>query len=361
MSDNLTQDNQSPHNNGQGVFSNRKDWSVTFWFIVIAVICSIVTWCIMSQANNKLSSTHQIILSHQIKSAKLVDSLYKEYQTIVSDTSLSNRHHRTAELFQSLINASNTIDVNQSNERISNLLESEFSKIQSEYEILNLWCALLTVVFLIFSFFSIFKANEMANQSENALNNMRRIGNAVHSKADEIEKEINQQKTNISKISNEVSSVANQKDALSNDIQSIRNIELKAISDDAKRLSESLTLLKNNSEAELQKFEQIYNSKIATFDQIVESSIQNMVSDARKILDKEIRVTNNDLKVELETLKNKYSEIHELFKDIVKQQKETEQPRFDIDTFESDADESDIDSDEDREDSDEAQSESDVD
>lgn len=354
MSDNLTQDNQSPHNNGQSKFGNRKDWSVTLWFIVIAVVCSIVTWCIMSQANNKLSSTHQIILSHQMKSAKLVDSLYKEYQTIVSDTSLSNRHDKTAELFQSLINASNTIDVNQSNERISNLLESEFSKIQSEYEILNLWCALLTVVFLIFSFFSIFKANEMANQSENALNNMRRIGNAVHSKADEIEKEINQQKTNISKISNDVSSVANQKDALSNDIQTLRNIELKAISDDAKRLSETLTLLKNNSEAELQKFDQIYNSKIATLNQIVESSIQNMVSDARKNLIKEIGTTNNDLKEELETLKNQYSEIHELIKD-------DGQTRYDTGTFESDADESDTDSDEDQEDSDEAQIESDED
>lgn len=72
-------------------------------------------------------------------------------------------------------------------DEIRSLLQLEFNKIQNEYEALEIWAAILTVVFLIFSFYSFFKTekleedgrksinriNEMENGARDALNNLQ--------------------------------------------------------------------------------------------------------------------------------------------------------------------------------------------
>lgn len=72
-------------------------------------------------------------------------------------------------------------------DEIRSLLQLEFNKIQNEYEALEMWAAILTVVFLIFSFYSFFKTekleedgrksinriNEMENGARDALNNLQ--------------------------------------------------------------------------------------------------------------------------------------------------------------------------------------------
>lgn len=52
------------------------------------------------------------------------------------------------------------------------LLELEFNKIQNEYETLALWAGILTVVFLIFSFYSMFKTEELLKQGKQGLSEL---------------------------------------------------------------------------------------------------------------------------------------------------------------------------------------------
>lgn len=49
------------------------------------------------------------------------------------------------------------------------LLEIEFAKIQHETESLQIWCGILTVVFLIFSFYSLFKTDELVQQGRDGV------------------------------------------------------------------------------------------------------------------------------------------------------------------------------------------------
>lgn len=46
-------------------------------------------------------------------------------------------------------------------DEIRSLLQLEFNKIQNEYEALEIWAGILTVVFLIFSFYSLFKTEQI--------------------------------------------------------------------------------------------------------------------------------------------------------------------------------------------------------
>ncbi len=51
-------------------------------------------------------------------------------------------------------------------ERMQSLLEMEFEKLQNDFNFISLWAGLITIVFLIFSIYSIFKTDEMLKKSE---------------------------------------------------------------------------------------------------------------------------------------------------------------------------------------------------
>lgn len=57
-------------------------------------------------------------------------------------------------------------------EEVKVLLELQFNKIQNEYETQEVWTGILTIVFLIFSFYSLFKSEEMERQGKIALHSI---------------------------------------------------------------------------------------------------------------------------------------------------------------------------------------------
>lgn len=55
------------------------------------------------------------------------------------------------------------------------LLELEFNKLQNEYQVLAVWGAVLTIVFLIFSFYSLFKTDDLAKQGRDGLKDIVKL------------------------------------------------------------------------------------------------------------------------------------------------------------------------------------------
>ena len=67
---------------------------------------------------------------------------------------------------------------NQTNlisQETKSLLELEFNKLQNEYEVLAVWGAVLTIVFLIFSFYSLFKTDDLAKQGRDGLKDIVKL------------------------------------------------------------------------------------------------------------------------------------------------------------------------------------------
>lgn len=52
------------------------------------------------------------------------------------------------------------------NENIKGLLELEFSKLQSEFNFLSIWIGTITIVFLVFSIYSIFKTDQLLSKAD---------------------------------------------------------------------------------------------------------------------------------------------------------------------------------------------------
>jgi len=59
--------------------------------------------------------------------------------------------------------------------RVESLLETEYNKLQADFNILMLWASSLMIVFLVFSLYSIFKTDEMLGKAENEANRIHQL------------------------------------------------------------------------------------------------------------------------------------------------------------------------------------------
>ena len=96
----------------------------------------------------KLSVKQQQALASYVESAVIAASMQMPYTSLIDKLEASV--------------SSNQISNIQAETKA--LLELEFNKIQNEYETLALWAGILTIVFLIFSFYSMFKTEELLKQ-----------------------------------------------------------------------------------------------------------------------------------------------------------------------------------------------------
>lgn len=129
--------------------------------------------------NRSFVASHQSIIQAHRSLLLSNDSLcYQRHQQLF-DQLMAVDSTLTADKFLSILSQLD-IDVrNQAEEQtlddIRHLLELEFNKIQHEYDVLALWGGILTIVFLIFTFYSLSKSDEINKQSQLTA---RRIDNA---------------------------------------------------------------------------------------------------------------------------------------------------------------------------------------
>lgn len=70
---------------------------------------------------------------------------------------------------------------------VKSLLELEFNRIQNEFEAIEIWAGILTVIFLIFSFYSLFKTEQLENQSKDELRRLKIINEDGSKKLEDFE------------------------------------------------------------------------------------------------------------------------------------------------------------------------------
>ncbi len=61
------------------------------------------------------------------------------------------------------------------NEQTKSMIDLHLNKIEHEYSNITLWAAVLTILFLVFSFYSVFKADELIKQGTDGLKEIKRI------------------------------------------------------------------------------------------------------------------------------------------------------------------------------------------
>lgn len=222
--------------------------------------------------------SHEVILkTDSCNQAGLRDSLLMLFKEQISDSTHSWTHKE--QLIQTLGFASGAMDDKGFQERTKELLDMEFSKIQNEYEVLNLWCALLTVVFLIFSFFSIFKTTEMSRQGEEALTSLRTTAIEAKQKSASIDDKVTDAETRINQKEKEL--IDNVSEQI-NDLSSNLNTQKKSLDEMNKKIQDNENIL-----------DKISTEKDQALKEITETVKQEVTSLSERIteaVDREIKV-----------------------------------------------------------------------
>ena len=170
--------------------NKNKPWNIamwrqnTTWFVVFALIVCGVAWEWCHPQTHRLKSVTKRYWRPTNTEYTVPTHFIASYRSLVADSTISP--FTAIVLNQVLTEASEALRQQETDQKTLHLLELEFAKIQDGYEVLNLWCALLSVVFLIFSFFSIFKANEMTRQGEDALAKFGQTAAEARQKSDSV-------------------------------------------------------------------------------------------------------------------------------------------------------------------------------
>lgn len=186
-------------------------------------------------------------------------------------------------------------------EETKHILDMELSKIQQEYETLNLWGAILTIVFLIFSFYSLYKSDEIARQSSEAFKEISKI---------KIEAE--KHKNDIADIPNRIETDANKR---------LSEIEKKA-TDNLSSLSQNIENEKKRLSDSAAEFEARNSKTISDEKENLRKYIESISKDTKADFNDTLRKTGEEadrLNKMIANLKSEISDLYSRLDDLIKE------------------------------------------
>lgn len=172
-------------------------------------------------------------------------------------------------------------------ESVKALLDLEFSKIQSEYESQEIWIGLITIVFLIFSFYSMMKTDQLEKQCRDDAQRIRSLTDENQTKFDEI-------KQKISTIDTEKKEKL---DAIGTDFQKWKDNEIPKVKDEYRGLMDEE--VKTFSETKEQKLKELSDEWVKK----AESAVQSVKADSRKKIEDIEHEASNEIKDAVENAK----------------------------------------------------------
>lgn len=168
---------------------NNDDQRVSVRFFKIILILTLL-FAIVQIINCHLAKKRQDkicnLLYRTISIPNPLDTVF--YSAMIIDSSVDKLDNLTIEKKLSIISSQNfhnrdeinyNQDIIRTIENVEKLLHLEFAKIQEERNALTLWIGIITVVFLIFSFYSMLKSDDLVKQSKDGLNKIQECNKKV--------------------------------------------------------------------------------------------------------------------------------------------------------------------------------------
>lgn len=133
----------------------------SFLFCVVLVsICSFISYFYLSWTYRE---SQREIVQLQCDDARYI-------KRMINDGFL-HKHNALQE--EQMLN--NVLDRHQT--RIEGLLELEYNKLQSDFNFISIWAGVITIVFLVFSIYSIFKTDEILNRADKETRQIHKLLN----------------------------------------------------------------------------------------------------------------------------------------------------------------------------------------
>lgn len=163
-------------------------------------------------------------------------------------------------------------------QEVKSLLELEFNRIQNEFEAIEIWTGVLTVIFLIFSFYSLFKTEQLENQSKDELLRIKKISDDGNQKLGEFNKASTEGLKSLTSTTERIEK--NSKDQIDNLLGAGQ--------------AESLKLFDERAKALLETYKGTINEIIAKNLKVIEKNQGVYLKKLQSVVDKDIQLGDTD-------------------------------------------------------------------
>ena len=169
---------------------------------LVKVFCRVFIWTLMVLVGylclsiKAFDNSQKRIVNEHVKHIAKVDSIFYDMKTVIlsNDTgTIANAQALLSQLQKDSALVRREILLSQ--EEMNNLITLHIDKIDNDYSQIGIWGGILSIIFLIFGFFAIFKIEETKTEARNVLDDVKEQGkdtiNEVQSQASELSKSIN--------------------------------------------------------------------------------------------------------------------------------------------------------------------------
>lgn len=155
-------------------------FSITFIVLTGYLFCSLKT----------MKNSQQNIINEHINHVAKIDSIFYEMKNVIlsNDTNviansqaLLNQLHNDSAMFRR--------EVLLSQREMNCLISLHIDKIENDYAQIGIWGGILSVIFIIFGFFAIFKIEETKTEAKTLLNDIEEQGKKVSNKINNLQEQ----------------------------------------------------------------------------------------------------------------------------------------------------------------------------
>ena len=234
-------------------------------FLIVLSIYTVIFMGYQIFAMCNLNSSQDKIKNYYLKHIERVDSLYcklgSNNKAILSTYMLDSVYNNDIELLYAEYDKVLREDsLRLCNERAllemqtKSMIDLHLNKVEHEYSNLTIWAAILTILFLVFSFYSIYKMDELIQQGNDGVKDIRSL---KKSSEDIIEKLEATSKSEIEKTQNKIDGfIVEQQQRMIQTFSLIDNEKTNKLNDinkcfeDACAIVEQIRILKDNIKSE---------------------------------------------------------------------------------------------------------------
>ncbi len=278
-----------------------KSWA---WFAVICTVMTIATvgafWCwhgsnasrqerIFEVYNKNIENAHNLLKGAR---KELLDSLRSNPEILLADYDSMERLTKIAEKLSE-------------DHTAASLLEVEANKIQNQYEALGVWAAVITIVFLIFSFYNLFKSEELQREGRAALRTLRDL------------------ETKAKDSSNEISNFQTKGYEKLDEFEKKKEEKFNSFKDDAQskidEIEKQLSPLENNIKNILKEIEEVKDKNRSELDKTYEDEklkLQQFIENEAKRLVETTKTENQKIELEIKSLETQVMGLDDKLKKI---------------------------------------------
>lgn len=159
----------------ENITNHRNPIVIGFCLIVVITLSLLIAY--LCHSTKILAESQERIVTEHVRHIATVDSLFYEMKEVI----LSNDSGKIANapVLLSQLQKDSALfkrEILLSQEEMNNLVELHIDKIENDYAQIGIWGGVLSVIFIIFGFFAIFKLEETKSDAQRILNDVIKKG-----------------------------------------------------------------------------------------------------------------------------------------------------------------------------------------